>query len=271
MPSMMVMNLSLKHILISGLILVSTELKAVDSLRFAGLGDIQTFAIDNKLNYFIADKANSLIKYGENQKEITRVNTKLNGKIFSIDCSNPFEIYVYHKEQNILVFYDNMLNHRGQMNFNSLGYENIACVSRSFDNGLWLFDYDEFEIKKLDKEGKLQLSSGNLINFTTAPLNPYAIVEHDNKVFLADSTAGILVFDLFGTYIKTIPILHTTAISFHNGVMISGTKNTLISYNLNTLEIQQMSISSCCLDALVYRKEGLYWSGKNFILRHSLS
>ncbi len=268
---LMEMNLSLKHLIFSLLILGHIGARAADSLKFSDIESIQTFSMDSKGNYYVADQANSLIKYNNIAKEITRVNTKLYGSIYSIDCTNPFEIYVYHKDQNILVFYDNMLNYRGELKMNKLNYRNIACVARSFDNGIWLFDYDAFELKKIDKEGKLSVSSGNLLTFVDVELNPYSITEYDNKIYLADSVAGILVFDIFGTFIKTIPLKGTIAICFNQNTLIAASKDKLYSYQLRTLEQYQTSLPNCCPTALYYNNKGIYYNFKNIIFRYSRS
>jgi hypothetical protein len=38
------------------------------------------------------------------------------------------------------------------------------------------------------------------------------LLEANNKVFLNDTARGILIFDVFGTYSKTIPVKHLNAL-----------------------------------------------------------
>ena len=68
-------------------------------------------------------------------------------KLF-IDAGNPLEIYVFYKDQNKLVYFDNMLNYRGETDlYKTLGVNNIQAVCRSYDNGFWFFDPDNFKLK----------------------------------------------------------------------------------------------------------------------------
>jgi hypothetical protein len=124
---------------------------ASDSIPIQTQGSITAFACDAKGNFYLANSANTLVKLDASGKEITNVNTKVYGSISSIDCSNPFEIYVYHQSQNILVFYDNMLNQRGVMKFNDMGLNTVTQIARSYDNGIWIYDNSDFQLKKLDK------------------------------------------------------------------------------------------------------------------------
>lgn len=180
------------------------EVHAQRLIPLKGMQKIVAIEVDAKGQYFIADEAHTLFKLDSSGNIITQVNTKLYGGISLIDVTNPFEIYTYHKEQNVLVYYDNMLNVRGKTYLNGLGLTNVASICRSFDNGFWVFDLMEFKLVRLDKRGNILASSNNLINILQLELDPYKIIEHNKHIYLCDSVNGVFVFDIFGTYIKTI-------------------------------------------------------------------
>ena len=135
--------IKLNYIIISLSILSSFKVKGQDTLTLNNLKNISCLSIDAKGNKYISDDLLTLYKYGPNNKLITNVNNKSYGNITSIDCSNPFEIYVFYKDQNILVFFDNMLNIRGEVRLNDFQMNNVTCVSRSYDNHIWLIDMSE--------------------------------------------------------------------------------------------------------------------------------
>ena len=199
MPFLTEMLWRSRHIALNILMLLSLMAGAKDSLRFP-VDSISVFRMDINGNVFLADQHGTLYKFTAEGKEVTRVNSKLNGRIQSIDCSNPFEIYVYHREQNTVVLYDNMLNTRSTLALNALGYTNVQAIARSYDNGIWLFDNSSYELRKIDRSGQLLLSSGTISPLIKAEINPIAIVEDQQQVYLADSSAGIFRFDLFGNF-----------------------------------------------------------------------
>ena len=200
-------------------------------------------AIDAKGNYYLADKKNTLYKLDRFGKEVTRVNTKLYGTVYSIDCSNPFELYVHYKDQNKVVFFDNMLNLRGELDLSPFGYGTISAIARTFDNQLWLFNATEFELMKVSKSGEVLLRSGLLTNFVNKGVSPYAIVENNNQVYLADSSAGILIFDMFATYSKTIPIYGSMAFDVDGDQILLKLADKLIIYHMRSFQRHEQSLS----------------------------
>lgn len=218
--------------------------KGQDTLLIDGIQNITVAEMDSKGNYYIADEGQTLYKLTQTGEIITNVNVKLYGAITQIDVSNPFEIYTYHREQNILVYYDNMLNVRGETRLNSVGFTNISALARSFDNGFWAFDLMEFKLLRCSKNGTIKASSNNLINILQLELAPYKIIEHNKRIYLCDSVNGVLVFDIFGTYIKTIHSSENDAVFVSEDLMYICSKGTVLTLHLNLkIPIQKKSSS----------------------------
>jgi len=229
---------------ISILCLASFAVKGQDTLLIEGIQNITVAEMDAKGNYYIADEGQTLYKLTTEGQIITNVNVKLYGAITQIDVSNPFEIYTYHREQNILVYYDNMLNVRGETRLNSVGFTNISALARSFDNGFWVFDLMEFKLIRCGKNGAEKASSNNLINILQMELAPYKIIEHNKRIYLCDSVNGIFVFDIFGTYIKTIHSSENEAVFVTEDLMYICSKGTVLTLHLNLkIPIQKKSVS----------------------------
>ena len=188
-------------IIISGFFTLLSS--AGDTLKLKTIHSIESMCVDIKGNIFIADDAFTLYKFDANGNKITNVNIKAYGAITSIDCSNPFEIYVFHKDQNIVVFYDNMLNLRGEIRLNNYFLYNVSCVARSFDNNLWVVDLSQYKLLKINKIGEILSESPYLNNILNKELNIYTMWEYNNEVYLGDSLAGIYVFDMYATYRTT--------------------------------------------------------------------
>jgi hypothetical protein len=62
-------------------------------------------------------------------------------------------------------------------------------------------------------------------------------VEYNNKVYLNDPINGVLVFDVYGTYLKTIPIYHLNTFQVKENYMLYVNKEGNIeTYDFFTLE-----------------------------------
>ena len=65
-------------------------------------------------NVYVITPTNDITKYNKSGLKLASANFKILGNISWIDASNPFEIYVFFRDQNKLLFLDNLLNLKGE-------------------------------------------------------------------------------------------------------------------------------------------------------------
>jgi hypothetical protein len=160
-------------------------------------------SVDALGNVYVFGTGNVLQKYSGRTLKYSQ-NIKLYGTITSLDVSNPLELYLFFKEAAQIVFLDNTLSYRGSMDISGKGM--ISCICRSFDNGIWLFDQVEMQLKKMDKQGTVMQTAGNMALSGTKQLNPFAMQDDGNFIYLADSLDGIFIYDLNANFVKRIPV-----------------------------------------------------------------
>lgn len=161
---------------------------------------------DNLGNLYIVTQTNQLYKYGRNGTLTGTLNYNYTGNISQIDASNPMQIYLFYRELNKVILLDNNLAFRGEVDLNKAGIIQAGAMARAYDNNIWVFDLADLQLKKVNRKNEIEQSSGNIRQYVTG--NPYIpnIFDNNDRVFVTDTTNGILVFDLFGSYLKTIPI-----------------------------------------------------------------
>lgn len=162
------------------------------------------FTTDYLGNVYVITPTNDLIKYNRSGSKLATANFKVLGNISFIDAGNPFEIYVFYRDQNKILFLDNLLNLRGECDLDASGLSQIACIARSSDNQIWLFDMADLKLKKYSKDLKLLSESAT---FNTYPvgnvINPTSILDINSSVFILNNN-HILEFDIFSNFIKTV-------------------------------------------------------------------
>ncbi len=171
--------------------------------------DIQAkiMELDYLGNIYVVSKTNQLYKYNPKGVLLSTLNYSYLGNISHLDCSNPMELYLFYRELNSIVFLDNNLAFRGKINLSEFGNVQAITMGRSYDNGIWLFDISDLQLKKVERDGKVTQQSGNSLQFVAKnKLSPNSIRDNGNQVFMNDSAVGILVFDAFANYLKTIPL-----------------------------------------------------------------
>lgn len=201
--------------------------------------DIQT---DRLGNLYIVSKTNQLYKYAPTGKLLSTLNYKYLGNITHVDATNPMEIYVFYKELNLVVFLDNNLAYRGEMKLADYGIGQAAAICRSFDNGIWIFDLGDLQLKKMDKNGENLQTTGNIRQYVSQPSAVLFLYDNNDKVFVNDSANGILVFNIFGTYAKTLPIKGCTEIKVINDEVYYWQTLQLKKYRLKSFDTQVFTL-----------------------------
>lgn len=182
-------------------------------------------------NLYIVTPSNQLYKYNTLGKVLATLNFNYNGNISSVDATNPMEIYVFYKELNRVLFLDNNLAYRGELDLTKLNITQASAVARSYDNGIWIFDLGDLQLKKMSKEGTVAQSSGNIRQIIKTDFIPITLLENTKQVMIGnDSTA--LLFDVFASYIKTFKFSKTVSFQLNNDYILQTTDNQLNAVEL---------------------------------------
>ncbi|MFC2100530.1 hypothetical protein ACFLRZ_01735 [Bacteroidota bacterium] len=200
-------------------------------------------SISQKADYITSDKLgnlyvidnNQLIKFNS-QLELEKTYSNLNlGAISFIDAADPLKIILYYKDFSTVEFLDNTLSPSGDpVSLRNLGLELATLVCSSFDNSFWVYEPQNFQLIRLDKKLQILFNSGNINQITGNDIQPVFMIEYNNHLYLSDPETGILVFDRYGTYYKTIPIKSLNNFQIIDTQLYYFSESSLKVYNLKT-------------------------------------
>ncbi len=164
------------------------------------------FTTDNQSNVYVV-KGNELKKYNKAGKLLYKYSNKNFGNIDFVDASNMLRLLLFYKNFLQVVFLDNTLSLDGEpVSIDNMELQQTQLVCTSFNNGIWLYDQQNLEVVRIAKTLEKTIQTGNLSLLLNITLRPNNLLEYDNKVYLNNPSTGILIFDIYGTYYKTIPI-----------------------------------------------------------------
>lgn len=146
-------------------------------------------------------------KYDSKGQLLAQYSSKNGGEPSSADAGNPLRILLFYKSFQQIRFLDNTLSETTQpVDLQSLGLHrvNLACLSSQ--EGFWIYDEQNAELIRFNSALQATHRSGNIPQIVRHSIYPTFLLEHNDRLFLADSARGVLVFDNYGTYIKTVPI-----------------------------------------------------------------
>ncbi len=173
-----------------------------NSIEFKG----KAFTTDQTGSYYEI-YLNQIIKIGKNGQRQFSYSNNILGEISSVDVSNPMKILVFFRDFSKIVILDNTLSEQGgALDLNEVSLEETSLVCTSYNNGIWYYNPLKFQLTRVEHSTKNFNISANISNILNKNIQPNFLVEFNNKVYLNDPVNGVLVFDIYGTYLKTIPI-----------------------------------------------------------------
>ena len=161
---------------------------------------------DNLDNLYTVDEY-TLKKYDSKGKLLFTYSDNFLGKISSVSIGEGLKVMVYYQNNAQMVVLDNSLSQLAPpvaLNFYNLGSVSLVCSSSQ--NRYWLYDPLQGSLIRTTNTFTQEFNSGNLDQILNLSLNPTLMTEWGNVLYLNDPKEGILVFDIFGTYKKTIPL-----------------------------------------------------------------
>ena len=91
-------------------------------------------------------------------------------------------------------------------------------------------------------------------------LQPSFILERHNNIYVNDPAIGILQFDVFGTYVKTIPLKNLTEFQILNKQLVYQLEHEVLAFHLQSLVTQKIPLpkSVSAKDKIRMQKDRLY-------------
>ena len=231
---------ALTFILISFAFVSDDPLKTIFTIKASA----DFFTTDNLGNTYLI-KGEEIKKYGQTGELLKIFSNKTSGKITSLDASNPLRILVFYKDFATILILDDLLSQNGDpMNLLDYGLEQSDVICTSFNNGIWFFSRENMELVRLDQNFKTVVNTGNLNRLLGTDLKPNFLLENNGYVYLNNPAEGILVFDIYGTYFKTISLKGLQRFQVKENNIYYFIDGSLKSYNLKELSQKELSFKN---------------------------
>ncbi len=247
---------------LSNLLIAAFVFFAFQDSKFQLIKSISTSASsvtsDNLGNTYLLN-GNVLEKYDAEGNFLKSFTNKNLGSITSVDAGNSLKSLLFYKSFQQIILLDNMFSKSGNdISLDALGYNQVSLACSSHNNGFWIYNQLNSELIRFDQGLQKTQQTGNITQLTGTAIQPDFLTEQYDKIFLNDSTVGILVFDIFGTYNKTIPIRGLHHFQISNDQLIYFKDGKLKSLNMKTQEEGEIALPDTHIIDARTEKEKLY-------------
>lgn len=219
------------------------------------------FSIDQLQQIYTVSPSNELIKYSATGIPQFNYNNNTLGALTRVDVTNPFSILLFYSDFRTLITLDRNLTETNVFDLYSLDVNEIRAIAQSSDNNIWLYDDVRFKLKKINKQGKTLIESNDLSLLLEKALFPNFIMESDNRVYVNDPAVGILVFDVFGQYLKTLERKGLASFQIYNQQLLYLQDQQLHAFHLQSLLNSTVQLpKKITKETQVFLQKGqLYW------------
>jgi len=193
----------------------------------------------DELGNVYALRGDELVLYNAEGRSWLRNSMKTFGRITHIDVFQSLKPLVFAAEQGQLAMLDNTLAVQGSViNLPREGFPQVDLACGSVQNCFWFFDPRELQLERVNAKLTTLNTSGRLDQLLGFTPRPVQMQELDNWLYVNDPAHGILVFDLFATYYKTIPAIGATRFEVRGNDLWYMKDDTLHRYDRRTFDTE---------------------------------
>ncbi|HAM11717.1 MAG TPA: hypothetical protein DCP74_15945, partial [Bacteroidales bacterium] len=223
------------------------------------------FTTDRLGNAYVYNQSSLKKHTFESDKPVVFSRKDLNGISF-VDASNPLKILVFYKDFSTLLFLDNTLSPSGDpLVLPDLNINQPIVVCTSNNNSFWVYNNENSQLICFNNKLQSAFKSANINQLLNFNLQPNFITEQTNFVYLNDPEIGILVFDTYANYVKTVPIKNLKSFQVIGETIFYYENNKLITFNTRTLAENSIKLPDSEATFCRYEQQKVYLQKKTGI------
>ena len=185
-------------------------------------------------------KSNSLTLMRDDLGVELTFSEPINGTVTWADVSNPLRLLLFYQDVSRVIILDNRLGEVGRIDLLSQDLGQVVGTAIATRGGIWVFDETNMELARLNGQGEIVQRSGPLLSNLSNYQGVIGLWENAGRVSLLVEGEGLLQFDLYGTYLRTIPLKDASWGTVVDGLLIFQNTEGLFAQNLEDLSVKKI-------------------------------
>jgi hypothetical protein len=232
----------LKIVLCTLLFLLPGIINAQELIRSVPTEHARSITTDELGNVYLVRQDNALIRYSSEGDSTGNFRSIQNGDLQWVDATNPLRILLYYQAFSKVILLDRMLTVKNELDLKKLSIFNPPAVGMSADGRIWVYDFVNARLKKIDDQLNVINTSNDMRQESETVPRPTALLERDTRVFLCDPANGIYTFDRFASYLNTLEIKGAEHLQAFGSQLIYRDRDSLRAYDLKTLSLRTIPL-----------------------------
>ncbi len=198
--------------------------------------------LDNLGNLLLVTPNNEVMKFNPQGKFLWNYTNNNFGDISQLDVTDPLRIILFYATQQQLIVLNNNLSEISRFSFSNHLDQQISLVASANNNGFWVYDQINRELKKLSNSFVDELKSGNIYQRNGFDMQANYMCTSDEYIFINDVGEGIRIFDRFGNFYKTALINPVKEFEILGNLIYFSKDSSLYSYNFLDFKLNKIPI-----------------------------
>jgi hypothetical protein len=205
---------------------------------------IKSVSIDTYFNFYIGDDKGNVFKYDSLGNQMLRYSPSRKATISLLESWRTVNIFLFYRDIQEYAILDRFLTtstpnstfrQNEEDDETGIGFARLAALAS--DNNLWIFDDEDFSLKKYNTRiNKVMLHTSLDLILDPSYYDLSFMREYQNLLFINDKNSGILVFDNLGNYKTKLPFKGLSYFSFLGNSIYFISEGSLIIYDIYTSE-----------------------------------
>ena len=140
------------------------------------------FSVDNLGNVYVITPDGQLRKFTAQGDSVAAFNeVKRYGALTEIDVTNPLKILLFYSDFMTVVALDRFLGRLYSSDLRQAQILQASTVAAAYDNGFWVFDEQNAQLKKIGDQGTVVTTSSDLRQVFGEGITPEEIVDDQTR------------------------------------------------------------------------------------------
>lgn len=239
-------NSFFRKIIFLSILMISLLSIKVKAQEYQFITKIDTAAkmvnLDNLGNLFVVTSKNELLKFNPQGKFLWNYTNKTYGEVSQIDVTDPLRVILYYEGYQQIVVLNNNLSEISKFTFNQNPNQQITLVASANNNGFWVYDQINRELKKLTNNFIDDLKSGNIYQRNGFDMQANFMLTEDQYIYINDKKEGIRIFDRYGNFFKTAVIYPLNNFEVNDDDIYFMKDSAFMKYNINTYRLSKIDL-----------------------------
>jgi len=191
---------------------------------FRIIGSAPELLTADPIGNFYLVKNGILIKYSASGDSLASWSDPSKGPITLVDATDPLRILLYHRDFNLIHFLNNRLTPLSDpISPDAIGISQPLTVAVSNQGGFWILDGTTRRIRRYDAQLNMASESAPLDLPSLKASSSIRLFEAGNWLCLLVPDREIRVFDLFGNFLRKLPLKVNAACFADNRLLLTRT------------------------------------------------